>query len=45
MMGDAHDWYLHDLENRKHLQGIVSVQPKVGDRTGDVDGSDSVTPL
>ncbi|EYB98839.1 hypothetical protein Y032_0127g1375 [Ancylostoma ceylanicum] len=28
MMGDAHDWYLHDPENRKHFQGIVSVQPK-----------------
>lgn len=28
MMGDAHDWYLHDTENRKHFQGIVSIQPK-----------------
>ncbi|KAK5964523.1 Metabotropic glutamate receptor 7 [Trichostrongylus colubriformis] len=28
MMGDAHDWYLHGPENRKQLQGIVSVQPK-----------------
>lgn len=28
MMGDAHDWYIHDPETRKHFQGIVSVQPK-----------------
>ncbi|KAJ1374548.1 hypothetical protein KIN20_037256 [Parelaphostrongylus tenuis] len=28
VMGDAHDWYLHDTENRKHFQGIVSIQPK-----------------
>ncbi|PIO57995.1 hypothetical protein TELCIR_20581, partial [Teladorsagia circumcincta] len=28
MMGDAHDWYLHEPQNRKLFQGIVSVQPK-----------------
>ncbi|VDM64699.1 unnamed protein product [Angiostrongylus costaricensis] len=28
MMGDAHDWYLHDTENKKRFQGIVSIQPK-----------------
>ncbi|KAK6047411.1 hypothetical protein COOONC_15084, partial [Cooperia oncophora] len=24
MMGDAHDWYLHEPQIRKHFQGIVS---------------------
>ncbi|XGW27285.1 hypothetical protein V3C99_007695 [Haemonchus contortus] len=28
MMGDAHDWYLHEPQNKKMFQGIVSVQPK-----------------
>ncbi|VDN34564.1 unnamed protein product [Cylicostephanus goldi] len=29
MMGDSHDWYLHDPQNKKNFQGVVSVQPKV----------------
>ncbi|WKY07165.1 hypothetical protein Q1695_006965 [Nippostrongylus brasiliensis] len=28
MIGDAHDWYLHDKDIQKNFQGIVSVQPK-----------------
>ncbi|KJH52242.1 hypothetical protein DICVIV_01570 [Dictyocaulus viviparus] len=28
MMGDAHDWYLHNPENTKHFKGIFSIQPK-----------------
>lgn len=29
MVGDAHDFYLHDPTNLAHYAGSVSVQPKV----------------